>query len=576
MASNSSKATRYVFLIAGILLLGASGMGLWFHGKDAMKLWQLQHAPPPAKGKTAPAQPPTEAVMKIYSYVAGEIIGLFLGIGLILKSAQKEKTGSGETVEGSGPAIEADPVHKPKPVAAARRWQTCNILEPGLDKRRLWSFVAGKSGFTLVQQQNVAIKDPLPVKEVGRDWKNLLQPKLNIAWLPTGQVFLRVLQLPVGELDEMMSMVELQLEKISPIPVTQIVWTAEVLPQKKDNLQTVVVVIVGRDVVENFLGELESQGFLPDRLEYPLLDLILNTRVSEDGAYVFPSEIPGAYAGVVAWWYGGVLRELGLLHLEANPQSQDQLREQLAQMAWSGQLDGWLKNSPTFHIVASNELGQTWAGLFAPWSEKPAQVIKATADPLLATFSADRASRRPVNTGILPFEYVTRYTQEFHDRLWMRLLFVLVGFYVLAVIGYMGAVQVRGLSADQAELQRSSLATQYTNTMKIKAQLEILQNREALKFAALDCWKVAARLLPDDVTIQSMDFRDGKIFSISGVAPADKNEAITEFNANLRKATLHDQQMFERVDLPQIKLNPGNVTLTWNFSCELARAEELR
>jgi ABC-type methionine transport system permease subunit len=244
MASNPSKATRYVFLIAGILLLGASGMGLWFHGKDAMKLWQLQHAPPPAKGKTVPAQPPTEAVMKIYSYVAGEIIGLFLGIGLILKSAQKEKTGSGETVEGSEPAIEAEPAHKPKPVAAPRRWQTCNILEPGLDKRRLWSFVAGKSGFTLVQQQNVAIKDPLPVKEVGRDWKNLLQPKLNIAWLPTGQVFLRVLQLPVGELDEMMSMVELQLEKISPIPVTQIVWTAEVLPQKKDNLQTVVVVIV--------------------------------------------------------------------------------------------------------------------------------------------------------------------------------------------------------------------------------------------------------------------------------------------------------------------------------------------
>ena len=38
------------------------------------------------------------------------------------------------------------------------------------------------------------------------------------------------------------------------------------------NLQTVVVVIAARNVVEEFLGELEGQGYLADRLELPLLD----------------------------------------------------------------------------------------------------------------------------------------------------------------------------------------------------------------------------------------------------------------------------------------------------------------
>jgi len=36
---------------------------------------------------------------------------------------------------------------------------------------------------------------------------------------------------------------------------------------KPDALQTVIVVIASRTYVEEFLGELQSQGFLPDRIE---------------------------------------------------------------------------------------------------------------------------------------------------------------------------------------------------------------------------------------------------------------------------------------------------------------------
>ena len=35
---------------------------------------------------------------------------------------------------------------------------------------------------------------------------------------------------------------------------------------------------------------------------------------------------------------------------------------------------------------------------------------------------------------------------------------------------------------------------------QLKAQLDILQNRQALKYASLDCWRKTAELLPDGVT----------------------------------------------------------------------------
>ena len=59
-------------------------------------------------------------------------------------------------------------------------------------------------------------------------------------------------------------MVELQLEKLSPIPVTQVVWSVHPLPPSRTaTLQTVIVMIVERKVVEEFLGQLEGQGIWP-------------------------------------------------------------------------------------------------------------------------------------------------------------------------------------------------------------------------------------------------------------------------------------------------------------------------
>src|ERR1044072_4473508 len=105
---------------------------------------------------------------------------------------------------------------------------------------------------------------------VAKDWNTVFQPKLNVAWLPADTVFLRVLQLPPADTtEETASMVELQLEKVSPLPTAQIVWTFESLPRRAGQPQTAIVVIAPRNIVEEYLGKLETDGYLADRLEVP-------------------------------------------------------------------------------------------------------------------------------------------------------------------------------------------------------------------------------------------------------------------------------------------------------------------
>src|ERR1035438_5490888 len=97
------------------------------------------------------------------------------------------------------------------------RWNSCNILQIAPDAKRLWQFDAKGGGFVLGREQRVPHAEQLPPKFVAKNWAALWQPKLNVAWLPAESVFLRVVELPAANADETFSMVELQLEKLSPI-----------------------------------------------------------------------------------------------------------------------------------------------------------------------------------------------------------------------------------------------------------------------------------------------------------------------------------------------------------------------
>src|SRR5436305_14565824 len=172
------------------------------------------------------------------------------------------------------------------------RWYSCNILQSAKDIRHLWQFSAG-GRINLQREVAVLPSEPLPAKVVGKDWQTLFQHKLNVAWLPPDQVFLRVAQIPKGDPAETQSMLELQLEKLSALPVNQVVWGYELLKPTappdamttlEGEMQTAIVIIVARSYVEEFLGQLEAQEYLADRLELPLLDQLRATPVHEDGA----------------------------------------------------------------------------------------------------------------------------------------------------------------------------------------------------------------------------------------------------------------------------------------------------
>ena len=543
---NSSPAwIKWLSLTAGVCLILGGLFGLTRIGMSGWDMWKIAHAPPAQRANAANAKPlPGQRANSISAkpapltaeqiasrdraqeaqitwFVAQATVSLvFLYLGCrLLPLKSKKRANFADAAAATIPDFDRRLVSAPKRAkrASSNRWQACNVLQSGAGASHLWYLNASKNGFALAEDLTLPVDGTLPQKQVARDWKELFQPKLNIALLPVEKVFLRVVHLPVSDFGEILAMVELQMEKLSPLPVTQVVWSIQVLPHTVENLQTVVVLIAPRDLVEEMLGKLEKQGYLADRLDLSILDQLLATPITGDGAWLYPAAAgPGAFAALVAWWHGGALRNLGLLHVPAGYNSADLLKEQLTQMAWAGELEGWLTSIPQWHLVADEATAANWQPMFRAWLGQPAEVVTPLSEPELAALTANRAARADSRANILPPEYTARYHDQFVDRLWMRGLGTVLTLYIAGVMIYFAALQVQSYKADQLDHEAYALSVQYTNTLKLKNQLQILQDRQALKYASLDCWKITAELLPDGFTVDSLDFRNGRSLSLHG------------------------------------------------------------
>jgi len=501
--------------------------------------------------------------------LSAAVFGLVL-VGMLIARLIKSKSAPSETATATSSVSSQFARRK-----AGGAVHSCNVVQVGEFGRQLWHFGARGGTFALNREHKIQGPERLPASLVARDWRTLFQRKLNIAWLPPEHVFLRVAQLPLSDFNETVAMVELQLEKLSPIPVTQIAWSLQILPKPRDNQQTVIVIIAARNVVEEFLGQLEGQGFLADRLDVPALDQLQATPISADGAWIYPSLVGGAYTALAAWWYGGVLRNVDLLHLPATQRAAG-LKEQAMQMAWAGELEGWLTSNPRWHLVTDPVTAADWEPALREGLGEPVEVITPVAATPLAALTAIRATRFELQANLLPPEFAYRYQQQFVDRLWMGGVGLLLGLYILGVavygvaVGYL-TVQTRGI-----ESQVVDLGLAHTNALQLKARFGVLSDRQDLKYASLDCWRVLAELLPEDVTLDGYNFTEGKKLSLNGTAPADQAQQLLAFEKAMRKAPGgKDQLLFDpaKGETLSQRVNPGNKTVSWNVSFELKRVE---
>jgi hypothetical protein len=448
------------------------------------------------------------------------------------------------------------------------RWHTCNIVDSGPDRLQFWQFARAGEQVELVAEHRGDPTELLPAKWVRKTLRHLWQRKLNVAWLPANRVFLRVIHLPQCDPKELPGMVEFQLERLSPMPVAQVVWTFQVVPALEAQEQTVLVIIAARDAVEEFLGGLETRGFLADRLELPQVQELIASPPARDGVWVYPTQELDRTLCLVAWWSKGRLQNLNLLSLPPGPSAAEQCVHLLKQVAWAGEMDGWLTGDLEWRLVAEESLARVWVPVLREFCGPDLAVDTPVPRARLAALSASSAS--PGN--LVPPEFAARYRQQFVDRLWMRSLAALGMVYLLVLVAYFGWLEVMKFRKHSVDGQVAALSARYNQALQLKARLQVLQDQHNLKFAALDCWKAVCETLPEDTTLTSLAFQRGKKLQLFGTVPSDQQSRVTEYTEALGKATANGQAVFGQVSTRSIVAQP-NRAATWSIDCDVKQVE---
>lgn len=246
------------------------------------------------------------------------------------------------------------------------------------------------------------------------------------------------------------------------------------------------------------------------------------------------------------------------------------------QVAWAGELEGWLTMPVRWQLVADDETGTRWNPLLSKLTEGEIGRHTAFDRKGLARFSAARATRQEPGANLLPVEFAAKYRQQYTDRLWMRGLGGMVAIYLFGVVIYMIALQFVNFKASQLTTEVAGIANTYTNVLRLRERVQVLQEQLNLKYAALDCWKVASELLPADFTLINLQYSRGSTLSLQGTAPAGQEQQVIDYNDSMRTATANGQRLFKDVTPPNFPSRAGAQVVHWNFDCILNVSDALQ
>ena len=455
--------------------------------------------------------------------------------------------------------------------------QSCNLLSLDAANRRLHHFTVAKGGVSVAGVSEAAPGKPLPPHLVARDWRLLVRSRLDVAWMPPESVFLRVVQLPACAPGELAGMIEFQLEKLSPMPPAQVVWTVETVPYpdavqqavQQTAQQTALVTIVARGAVESFVDSLEQGGFMADRLELPVVRRLLSRPVQGDLLRIVLEGPADRRVAVLGWWSGGILRDVSMIRLPVEG-APGLLVAQINGTAWAAEMDGWLQGLPPVTVDGVEAEVGALAEALRAWSDRPVTIEPPETEPELARRTADHALL-PAPASLIPDEIRTRQRRQYVDSLWVKGLTALAMTYLAGVFVYLAVLTFQKSSVDTLRDETRAMALQYTNTLQLKARVRVLQEQVALRFAALDCWNAVVEKLPEALTLVQLDFKNGRTLLLNGsVQEADRGE-VTRFNDLLRAATVDGKPLFSEVK--PATMTPRGAALSWTFEAELRREE---
>ena len=408
-------------------------------------------------------------------------------------------------------------------------------------------------------------------------WLTQLRPELGkgrfrlATAVNSAELFCKRISLPTMDPAEVAQMAPLQIEKHSPLPLAEVVWSYEILAAEEGHSD--VLIVFGKK--ENLVRCVSGFGdeFLPDLIDVDLMLLWRGLQaqgVFKDKKFcgLLWIDVPSKMAKCVLFEGGKplVIEHLALEGMDATGLAR----------AWSVLL---LSAEAALGVAGIEELFLlSPADMRDAVSAELTSELRTTVTPIEASGALSPSmglARRALRNGhtqvnLLPTDYVQRQ-QKKQFRQQARLVGAIVlAAYVVAILGFLGISQWRQFSMNRIDARLQELDADYAKARLLQAEVSFLIQKLDDRRSALETLRVVSESLPDQASLQLFNYRQTQGVELRGTAQSD-----SDVNDLLRK--LKESNLFDQVRSGAIKNIPGRGSeVTFEITCSFTGAGTAR
>lgn len=402
--------------------------------------------------------------------------------------------------------------------------------------RNLLSVAGGSQGVAL---DGISDSWNFANEELSGALKKVLPHNLGKASLalPLARVFTRVMDLPALDPKELAGMVDLQVDKLAPFPVEQLLVGFEVLATR-ETTSRVLIAAAPRDLVE-------AAGSAFKRAGVTLLGIDLAT-------LCFWQTVQDQYRSVAWQWLliwrdedvevivvqNGLpllFRSLGQRSLFDTPEGAAELRQELDYTlsvleseegsALQVPLDIWSASGLEDSVLAVLQ-----GGAYAPVTVKNLAELAAVSEGI-----ARRATAK-VSLNLAPAEWLSDDYNRQVQRQVLRIAAVFLAGWAVAVMAFGFGYSFESNKLERMRRQSSSLDSRAQEVRQLKNQATSLEQYADRSTSSLECLLEITRFMPRGVFLTSFVYKKGNQIGLRG--EAEREEPIYNFIEALGKSHL--------------------------------------
>ncbi len=403
-------------------------------------------------------------------------------------------------------------------------WAVLRRSRKGTEKIREGSLPVPEGFF---QQKNAPLFPSEVLSGIRRNFRGVVTVSL-----PSSQLLMRILELPSTNAQELRSMVELQMDQISPFPVDQLTFSYEVL-KRTENHSRVLAVAAQRKTVDT-LGDLfKAQNVYIRSLDAEVLAwwslLIAYGQVPCEGRVVLILEEHTEFSMIVV--DDGVpvcFRSLELFHNFTDETVMHEIVEEMHYTLLSLEAEYGHRDNCALEVWSEAEFPEQLVNLLKEHCGGPVNLHELNSIPPVSEGLALRtAERRLHHAELVPREWIELQRRKRLIKVGTVAAITVLSVW-LAVITITGAV----FSIQQAAYNRVKReAAKYEGPARAaqaaREEMLSLEKYADRSHSALECLREITTSLPDGVEIASFTYKKGEAVSLRG--SSDRAESVYDF-----------------------------------------------